>query len=264
MKKEKMAVVLSGGGTKGAYELGVWRALKELSIDYDIVTGTSIGSVNGALMTMGDFAFAEKIWNEMAMGDLMGDPPPKKNPVLQFLETFFLPPTQRSSRLIAGSVDNTPFLSFVEKNIDANLLMDSDVDYGLVTVRARDRKPFQLTKAEMRKDKIKDYIIASSSVYPVFPMHQIDREYYIDGMYHDNLPIALALSMGATELIVVDLHLKPQHPEYAGRSNVIYLTPSRDLGGILAFDRKKIEENIEMGYQDAIRKFTVGRGCRSV
>ena len=123
MRSKKRAVVLSGGGTKGAYELGVWRALKELSIDYDIVTGTSIGSVNGALMTIGNYEFAEKIWAEMVMGDLMGDPPPAKNPILHFFEMFFLSPDQRGDRLIAGSVDNTPFLSFVEKNIDADLLI---------------------------------------------------------------------------------------------------------------------------------------------
>ena len=78
-------------------------------------------------------------------------------------------------------------------------------------------------------------------------------------MYHDNLPIKLAESMGATELIVVDLHQKPQHAEYAGRSNVIYLTPSEDLGGILAFDRAKIDSNIDMGYEDTIQKISVGR-----
>ena len=259
MKNGKRAVVLSGGGTKGAYELGVWRALNELAVDYDIVTGTSIGSVNGALMVIGNYEYAEKIWKGMVMGDLMGDPPPEKNPILQFLETFFLPPSQRGDRLIAGSVDNTPFLSFVEKNIDADLLMESKVDYGLVTVRVNDRKPFLLTKDQMKKEKIKDYIIASSSVYPVFPMHRIDGNYYIDGMYYDNLPIELAISMGATELIVVDLHLTPQHPEYAGRSNVVYLTPSEDLGGILEFRRERIEANIEMGYNDAMRKFAVGR-----
>ena len=55
MKNGKRAVVLSGGGTKGAYEIGVWRALRELSVDFQIVTGTSIGSINGAMMAMGDF-----------------------------------------------------------------------------------------------------------------------------------------------------------------------------------------------------------------
>ncbi len=255
----KRAVVLSGGGTKGAYELGVWRALRELSIDYHIVTGTSIGSVNGALMSMGNFELADKVWREMVMNDLMADPPAEKSPLLQFLETFFLPPSQRPNKLITGAVDNTPFLTFIEKNVDADLLMNSDVDYGLVTVRARDRKPFLLTKKQMKKEEIKDYIIASSSVYPVFPMHKIGKDFFIDGMYHDNLPIELAISMGATELIVVDLHLKPQHPEYAGKSNVVYLTPSEDLGGILVFDKKIIEKNIEMGYSDAIRKFSVGK-----
>ncbi len=260
MKNGKRAVVLSGGGTKGAYELGVWKALKELGIDYQIVTGTSIGSVNGALMAMGDLDHAEKVWREMVMGDLMADPPAKEHPLMKFLETFFLLPSQRADRLLKGAVDNTPFLSFVEKNIDAQRVMESEVDYGLVTVRARDRKPFLLTKKDMKKEKIKEYIIASSSVYPVFPMHRIDNDFYIDGMYHDNLPIDLAVSMGATELIVVDLHMTPQHPEYAGKSNVIYLTPSEDPGGILAFDREKIDRNIEVGYRDAMEKFSLGRG----
>ena len=65
--------------------------------------------------------------------------------------------------------------------------------------------------------------------------------------------------MGASELIVVDLHQKPQHAEYAGAANVLYLTPSEDLGGILQFDHEKIESNMEIGYQDTIRKFSIGR-----
>lgn len=44
------AIVLSGGGAKGSYELGVWKALRRLRIKYDIVTGTSIGALNGLLM----------------------------------------------------------------------------------------------------------------------------------------------------------------------------------------------------------------------
>ena len=42
------AVVLSGGGSKGAYEIGVWKALRKLHISYDIVTGTSVGALNAA------------------------------------------------------------------------------------------------------------------------------------------------------------------------------------------------------------------------
>ena len=45
-----LAVVLSGGGARGAYEAGVWKALRKLHIKYDIVTGTSIGAINGFMM----------------------------------------------------------------------------------------------------------------------------------------------------------------------------------------------------------------------
>ncbi len=259
MKNGKRAVVLSGGGTKGAYEIGVWRALRELSVDYQIVTGTSIGSINGAMMAAGDFEEADQVWRNMVMGDLMQDPRQKKSGLRAIAESFFQTKEVRWKKLIDGAVDNSPFLDFVNNHVDEAKLRASEVDYGLVTVRARDRKPFAVSKAEIPQGLLKEYIIASSSVYPVFPMHQIRGEYFIDGMYYDNLPVKLAISMGAEELIVVDLHQKPQHPEFAGRANVMYLTPSEDLGGILAFDRKKIDENMEMGYQDTIRKFSVGR-----
>lgn len=259
MKDGKRGIVLSGGGTKGAYEIGVWRALRELSVDYQIVTGTSIGSINGALMAMGDYEKADEIWHNMVMGDLMKAPVQEKHLIQQIIDGLFPPASLQRKKLLDGAVDNSPFADFVEKYIDEEKVRASEVDYGLVTVRARDRKPFALKKSEIPQGQLKDYILASSSVYPVFPLHKIQGEYFIDGMYHDNLPIKLAVSMGATELIVVDLHQKPQHAEYAGRANVMYLTPSEDLGGILAFDRKKIDENIEMGYEDAMRKFAIGR-----
>jgi len=42
------AIALAGGGTKGAYQVGAWKAMRELGIPFDIVTGTSIGSVTAA------------------------------------------------------------------------------------------------------------------------------------------------------------------------------------------------------------------------
>ena len=46
--KFKTALVFGGGGSRGAYEIGVWQALNELGIEINIVTGASIGAVNGA------------------------------------------------------------------------------------------------------------------------------------------------------------------------------------------------------------------------
>ncbi len=61
----KRAVVLAGGGSKGAYEAGFMKALSELGIDYQIVTGTSIGAMNGCLLAQQDLEALEKLWNHI-------------------------------------------------------------------------------------------------------------------------------------------------------------------------------------------------------
>ena len=46
----KRAIVLAGGGAKGSYHFGFWKAIRELGIDFQIVTGSSVGALNGAMM----------------------------------------------------------------------------------------------------------------------------------------------------------------------------------------------------------------------
>ena len=64
---EGTALILAGGGGKGAYEIGVWRAMKELGIDKKIraVSGASVGGLNGALFVQGDYDRARRIWLTM-------------------------------------------------------------------------------------------------------------------------------------------------------------------------------------------------------
>ena len=61
------AVVLSGGGSKGAYQIGVWKALRKLKIKYEIVTGTSVGALNGAMMVQKDYYKAYNLWSNISM-----------------------------------------------------------------------------------------------------------------------------------------------------------------------------------------------------
>ena len=56
------AIVLSGGGAKGSYEIGFFKAIRKLNIDYDIVTGSSVGALNGALLTQKDYFKALRLW----------------------------------------------------------------------------------------------------------------------------------------------------------------------------------------------------------
>lgn len=255
----KQAIVLSGGGTKGAYELGVWRALRELNISYDIVTGTSIGSINGALMVMEDYERCEEMWNHLTMEDMMKDGITLSNSVTDTMEDFYnqkqaLRPYLKKYLKNKG-LDNSPFKDFVEKNIDEEKVRASSINYGLVTVRFPSLTPFMHSKKKIPNGLLKDYIIASSSVFPAFPMHKIGDETYVDGCYYDNLPIDLAVNMGARDIIAVDLHTTPQHPNHFMRPYVKTIMPTQDLGGILDFNRERIKKNILLGYQDTKKAY---------
>ena len=65
---KKTAFVLSGGGSRGAYEIGVWKALKELGVEIDMVFGTSVGAINGAMVAQDEPELAEKLWKQMQTG----------------------------------------------------------------------------------------------------------------------------------------------------------------------------------------------------
>ena len=69
----KTAWVLCGGGSRGAYEIGVWQALSAADLAPDIVTGTSIGALNGALIVQQDYAAALDLWANLRIEDVMQD-----------------------------------------------------------------------------------------------------------------------------------------------------------------------------------------------
>lgn len=249
------AIALGGGGTKGSYEAGVWKALLELGIDYQIVTGTSIGSVNGALMATREYDRACEIWDTIEMGDIMSDGLNLTATIEgMYNQREAIGPFLRKYVKNKGA-DISPFLSFIDRLIDEDKVRASDVDYGLVTVQFSSLKALELSKEEIPYGMLKDYIMASSSIFPVFPMHKIGNDLYLDGCYYDNLPIDLALKMGADEVIAVDLHTEPQHPGYVNKPYVTYITPSKSLGTMLNFDRKVLDSNRSLGYYDTLKAF---------
>ena len=72
MKKQRLeyAVALGGGGTKGAYQVGVAKALKELKIPVKVVSGTSIGAINAAFMVQDDIEHLEKLYLNMKFSNV--------------------------------------------------------------------------------------------------------------------------------------------------------------------------------------------------
>ncbi|MDD6182678.1 MAG: patatin-like phospholipase family protein [Lachnospiraceae bacterium] len=258
----KRAVVLCGGGTKGSYELGVWQALRELQIDYQIVTGTSIGSVNGAMMACRDYENAKFLWETIEMENVMEDGINLTNTIEgMYNQKELIRPFLKKYVKNKGA-DVSPFEKFIEDLIDEEKIRQSDVEYGLVTVQVSPMKPLELTLNEIPQGLLKEYIMCSSAIFPLFPMHKIENKTYIDGCYYDNLPIDFALRMGADEVIAVDLHTNPSHGEYLNKPFVTYIRPSRSLGTMMNFEREILDGNVLLGYQDAMKTFGKLTGFR--
>lgn len=254
----KRALVLAGGGSKGAYEVGFVSALREMNIGYDIVAGTSIGALNGCLLAQGDFDAMVRLWDEMDINtvfaggfsddfsfleiDKMID---QSNLVTSFFKNY----------LKEKGADITPLKELVRSLLDEDKLLSSSIDFGLCTVQFPSLKPVLISKHEMTRERIFDYLIASASCFPAFPIYTFDEQSYIDGGYYDNVPIDLAFSMGADEVIVVDMRLNPTHNHYVNKPKVIYTNPRVDLGRFLDFSRETIERNKRIGYQSAKKAF---------
>ena len=69
--QKEYGLVLEGGGAKGAYQIGAWRALREAGVRIRAVAGTSVGALNGALICMDDFEKAEQIWENIRYSSVM-------------------------------------------------------------------------------------------------------------------------------------------------------------------------------------------------
>lgn len=259
----KRAIVLGGGGSRGAYQLGFWRALREAGISYDLVIGTSIGSINAALMATNSYDVASELWEQIKVTDIMRD-----GINLEYsIEAMFKQKTQLLAFLKryvnTKGADIAPLRALIEEVIDEEALRSSETAFGLVTLQVPSLKPMELLREDIPKDELHEYLIASASCFPAFPLQKIDHKTYIDGGYYDNLAIDFAIRSGAESVIAVDLAYEdPTHPKYTHMPNITYIAPSWPLGSFLDFNREVLHRNIALGYNDAAKRFSKYRGFR--
>lgn len=250
----KRAIVLSGGGSKGAYQIGVWKALRKLNIRYDIVTGTSVGALNAALMVQKNYLKSILFWKNLSFKDVIDEKIEDDIENKELYKKYF------KGALKGGmTIDNLE--STINKALDVKKVYSSDVDLGIVTFKLKGLTPTLIRKNRIKPKKLKDYLVASASCYPAFHKKNIDGEDYIDGGIYDNLPINLAIEMGATEVIAVDLKeigikQKVKNEEIP----ITYITPNNDIGSFLVFEKNLARRNIRFGYNDAMKEFKVLEG----
>lgn len=250
---EKLGLVLSGGGSKGAYEIGVYKALKKLHIKPKIVTGTSIGAVNGVFIAQNDLRGALRYWAKLNFSTMYKE---EEFPEIEEQKLSKIYKQYIKAFLNEGGLDTIKMKEMFGSFFKPRKFFKSDIDYGLITYNFSKRKPVHITKKDLTKDNIRDYVLSSASCYPAFKPYIINNELYVDGGYYDNLPINLAIDLGATKIIAVDLGSVGLKPKIKDESvEIRYINPRNKLPSFLLFDKKRAKDNIKLGYNDAMKTF---------
>jgi NTE family protein len=194
---KKLAFALSGGGSRGALQVGAMYALQEYGLQPDLLIGVSIGAVNAAFVALNGFSREsldrlKAAWHSAGASDLM-----PANYVWLTVRAML----NRSSKDPSHRVRDffihqglTPDLSFTEITHPGLVIVSADLNTG---------KP--ILHGTMPDDKILEAVLLSSALPPWFmPVRNQDR-YLMDGAIVSNLPVEPAINLGATEVVALDL-----------------------------------------------------------
>lgn len=257
-------LALGGGGGRGSYEIGVWKCLRELGWEPDIITGTSVGSLNGALMVQDDFEAGLDLWlnieNDQVIELEHDNSADDALNLLATAETYLKSITTQEKGL-----STAPLRVILDNYVDEDKIRTAKTRFGLITVLWEPPKltPKELYIEDMEKGYLTDYLLASSSLYPALQAHIIDGKAYVDGGYYDNIPINMTLKAGADYVLAVDLDAVGFTKEIKADEGqtIVHIKPYWDLGGLLNFSGKTSARNINLGYLDTLKIFNKAKGC---
>ena len=260
------ALALEGGGARGGYQIGAWRALREAGVQIHAVSGTSVGALNGALIAMGNLERAEEIWREIRYSQVIDVDDETMYGLLHGdlaglnLRTAY---TQLRDVLRNRGLDVAPLYEMMQRVVDEKAVRESDTELFIVTYSLSDRRELELRARDLPEGTICDMLLASAYL-PVFRSEPLGGKRYTDGGVRDVLPLHVLVEAGCRDIIAVRLNgfgveRRVRVPKH---TNLYTVSPSQDLGGTLDFDPETSSRNLAMGYYDTQRLLYGLRGRR--
>ena len=254
-------LVFAGGGVRGAYHIGVWKALNEMNIDVCAVSGTSIGAINGALFVQGMLETAEKLWNDIELSDIVTLPPElacEKN--LFGIKNIV---KIASASYKNDGLDMKPLEKLLDSVINEEAFRHSSIDFGLTTYSVTEKKLVTITKNEIPYGSLIPYLMASACL-PGFKIREINQKKFIDGGVLDNMPIDILAKKGIADIITVNAKGIGVYRDFnTSGCNIIPIECNQPHTGTMDFDKDGIKNSITKGYLDCLRTFgrLFGKEC---
>jgi NTE family protein len=194
---KKLAFALSGGGSRGALQVGALYALLECQLHPDLFLGASIGAVNAAFLALNGFSKDSldqlaSAWRKAELSNLL-----PANYIWLTVRAMFGRSSRDPSRhlrdyFVAHGI--TPELCFADIGQAQLIIISADLNTG---------RP--ILHGELSEDKVLDALLLSTALPPWFMPVRKQEGYLMDGGVVSNLPVEPALKLGATEIVALDL-----------------------------------------------------------
>ena len=258
---KKLGIALAGGGARGAYQIGAWKALKELGIDKKIsaFSGASVGSLNAVLFAMGDYEVAEQRWMSLDSKSLFDLEKHIYKRIFKEKLNFLnrgIYSTRKLERLMLETVD---FDQIKDKEVyvaTTHLGDEKSTFFDLLRTNYKHyfKKDQQIHYKDLRtmeKDDVVNTLLASCAIPVAFRPIQIKGETFYDGGVLDNTPFQPLVDAGCDVIIVIDLFtFSPMRMKKVEGVKMYTVYPKKSLRGILDFNHKHIKRRFELGYHD--------------
>jgi NTE family protein len=202
--------VLGGGGSLGAVQVGMLQALAERDIPPDIVAGTSVGSLNGAVLALDPKSAANRLshlWARMTRDRVFPGGLLAQARTLQHTRTHLFP--------------NTGLSTVIADFLGAELTFaDLALPFAAVTTDIATARPHVL-----RDGLLLPALLASAAIPGIFPAVELGSQRLYDGGLVANVPMRQAVAMGARSLVVLDCNFPGSIPEVSGSiAEVLFYT----------------------------------------
>lgn len=273
---KKIGLVLAGGGGRGAYQIGVWKSLRDAGLENYItaVSGASVGGLNAALFIQNDLEAAQRIWESISMNKI-------------------LTPKYDSTHMRPALFERDGLEKIIDDGLDMRCFDNSERNCWMACVRTsdpeKDIREIRCTESGGKKvtrkyvyehieyfnmkyindDFTRKKIILGTSAMPfVFPKEKIEGHMYGDGGARvwrgDNVPVRPLYDIDKCDVIII-VHLtnmdEPMNRAEFPNAHLLEIFPKEKLGGLLDgggifdFTAKGAKVRLQLGYDDTCGLF---------
>lgn len=256
--KQGTAIFLTGGGARGPFQIGFFKALEESGIKPNLICGSSVGALVGGAATYMDCYEMLECWKTLTLESVLqvdkkkieGIPKDKRNRKL-YLETFL-----SCCRPPGLLIDIENIRKLLYASVDGNKILESNVNFGISATELPSFKMCNILKEDMICNPL-EYILASLYL-PIFrPQRIINNRFYLDISSFRVFPFDMVNNYSQVIIVNVSSHSKDElnqdiiKANFSENTNIV-LVNMEDKSSILDFSEEQATENYQYGYEESV------------